>query len=326
MTIRQLVPPLAPPLEPQRSATRLAIFLVVSGYVLASTSDSAVKWVSGDYPVAEVLFFSALFALVPLSIAIVVGGGWTILATRRLPLHLLRASIGLAGYFFGIYALGHMPLADFYAAVFTAPLFMTALSVPITGERVERSCWLAVAIGFAGVVVMARPGSGLAGYGTLAALCGSLCYALGVLLVRRMGGTEKAVSFSFYGVAMMLAGAGAVMAPVFVIPTWPDLSVMALAGVSMGCFQLCAFAAFRRAPTAVLAPFQYLQMIWGVMIGLLVFGEHPGGAVAVGCVLVVGSGLYILYCELHREHYREHYHSPPLPILAGEARVKNGGG
>ncbi len=266
------------------------------GYLAASACDSAIKWASGTYPVAEELVLTALFSLIPMAVATAIGGGVAALATGKLKLHLLRGSLSLLSSLAGYYALGHMKLADFYAVVFTAPLFITAFSAPLTGERVDLPRWLAVLTGFAGVVVMVRPGSGLAGVGTLGALGASLFYALAVLLVRRMGESERAVTFGVYGSLVMIAGSGglALAQPGLTLPALADLTAFAFAGLAMGCAMLGLFSAFRRTPAAVLAPFQYSQMIWGTLIGFTVFGEQPDAAVIAGGALVVGSGLYIL--------------------------------
>lgn len=247
------------------------IAFAILGYLAASGCDSAIKWASGTYPVAEELAVAALFSLAPMAVAVVASGGLAALVTAKLKLHLLRGSLSLLSSLCGYYALGHMPLADFYAVVFTAPLFITALSAPLAGERVDGGRWLAVLTGFAGVVVM----------------------------VRRMGESEKAVAFGVYGSLVMIAGAGAVALarPDATLPALTDLPALAFAGIAMGCAMLGLFSAFRRTPVAVLAPFQYSQMIWGALIGLAVFGERPDAAVLAGGVLVVGAGLYVLRRE-----------------------------
>ena len=275
------------------------IFSVILGYVAASCCDSAIKWASGTYPVAEELALAALFSLLPMTVALVLSGGFAALATRKLKFHILRGTLSLGSSFCGYFALGHMPLADFYAMIFTAPLIITALSAPMTGERVETARWLAVVTGFVGVIVMVRPGSGLAGVGTLGALAAALFYALAVLLVRRMGSSERAVAFGFYGTLVMISGAGAIAfaRPDAMLPALSDLPPFAFAGIAMGCAMLGLFSAFRRTPAAVLAPFQYSQMIWGTLIGFAVFNERPDAAVLAGSILVIGAGLFILHRE-----------------------------
>lgn len=283
----------------RRTAAGAGITLVVSGYALFSASDTAVKWVSGTVPLAEIMVLTALFALAPVLTVALVTGGRAALATRRPGVHALRGLLSVSGTYGGYYALGHMPLADFYAGVFTAPLFITALSAPLLGERVDLPRWLAVVAGFSGVLIMARPGAGLIGPGALGALACAFFYALSVLLIRHTGGTERAVTFCVYGYAATLAVSAIALAATgsAVVPSWVDLRTLALAGGFSGCAMLCVVQAFRRVPPAVLAPFHYTQMIWGVLIGLFVFGEWPESVLATGGALVIGSGLFILYRE-----------------------------
>ncbi len=272
------------------------IGFVLLGYLSASACDTAIKWASGSYPVAEELAVSALFSLVPLTVAAACVGGFSVLATRKLKLHLVRGSLSFLSSLAAYYALGHMKLADFYAMVFTAPLFITALSAPLTGERVDLRRWMAVLTGFAGVVVMVRPGSDLAGVGTLGALGAALFYALAVLLVRRMGESEQAVTCGIYGSLVMIVGSSALALsqPGLTLPTLTDLPAFAFAGIAMGCAMLGLFSGFRRTPAAILAPFQYSQMIWGTLVGFVVFGERPDTSVMAGGLLIISSGLYVL--------------------------------
>lgn len=284
-----------------RPAIGPAIFLIVLGYALLSAGDTVVKWVSGAIPLPEIIFFNAIFGLVPvLGMAARAQGGLRSLATRRMHLHLLRGAFSVGGYFFGYYALGHMHLADFYAVAFTAPLFVTTLSAPVLGERVDGARWAAVVIGFAGVVIMVRPGGGVEGealLGAAAILVGALLFAFQLLLARRMGGTETASAVCFYSFVITASATAVPMVADFIPPDRVAWECFTLCGLFNGFGLLCIVAAFRRAPAAVLAPFHYTQMIWGVLVGLLLFGEWPGPALAAGGSLVVGSGLFILFRE-----------------------------
>lgn len=278
-------------------ASLSGIAFCVSGYLLATATDTVIKWLSPTYPLAQIIFFNGLFGLMTVLGVAVATGGTGQVRTRRLGLHVLRSAMALAGFFTGYYGLGHMPLADFYALVFTAPLFITALSVPVLGEKVDAARWGAVAVGFLGVSVMASP-SGDAGItGVLAVLAGSLFYSGAVLLVRRAGETEKAATFAFWGNLVAMAGSGVLLPGRFIAPPPADLGLFVLGGIGGSLALLCLFAAFRRTPAAVLAPFQYTQMLWGVLVGWILFGEWPSSSMAFGGVLVMGAGLFILWRE-----------------------------
>ena len=169
--------------------------------------------------------------------------------------------------------------------------------MPILKEQVGWRRWSAVGVGFIGVLVMLRPGAGVIDIGAFAALGGALCYSINMLIARGMRGTEKPVSFAFYSTIISL-GANAVLTTfVWVPPTWPDIGMHAAAGLISGCSVIALLTAFRLAPAAVVAPFQYTQMLWGVLAGYLIWGVVPDVWLGVGAAIVIASGLYILYRE-----------------------------
>ena len=153
--------------------------------------DALIKWLSADYPVHQLVFSNSLFALVPVLLVSLRRGGLARLRTRRLRLHVLRGLLGAAGGLLAFYAYSQLPLADAYAIIFTTPLMITALSLPVLGEPVGWRRWSAVAVGFAGVLIMLRPGVAPIGIGALAALGGACLSALSILLVRKLGTTES---------------------------------------------------------------------------------------------------------------------------------------
>jgi len=272
--------------------------LAVTAFACFSLMDVVIKMLAGRYAVPQVIFFQALFSLVPiLGYAALTGGVLNNIRTRRPRMHLLRAVLGVVGSFCAVYAYSRMPIADAYALGFSAPLFITALSVPILKEVVGWRRWTAVAVGFAGVLVMLRPGAGIVDVGAFAALGGALCYSINMLLSRMMRGTERAVSFAFYGTCASLTVTATLLPAVWITPAWGDLGMAAVAGGLGGSAVIMLLNAFRAAPAAVVAPFQYTQMVWGITYGYLFFGDRPDGWLLLGAAIVIGSGLYILYRE-----------------------------
>lgn len=298
----------------------LGIGLAALSFALFSVMDTAAKWLSGRYPLFEVSFLSAAFALPTI---LVLGGRRRMvgaLRTRRRRLHLLRALLGASGGYCAFYAYSTMPLADAYAIAFAAPLFITALSGPLLGERVGRAGWGAVAAGFLGVLVMMRPGTGMLCPGAFAALAGALLYALSMTLVRRMGSSEHSTSFALFGCLISLAISGLVMLPDFVVPGTADLGLSALSGIVGGTAAICMMIGFSRTPAAVVAPFQYTQLLWGALAGYVLWGHTPDLWLGIGASLVIASGLSIL-C---RETLRPAAAAPVLPrqrAVRGAAKV-----
>lgn len=278
--------------------TASGIMLAIGAFAFFSVMDVLVKLLSARYSVPQIIFFNCVFSMMPiLAYAAMTGGIYNNVRTTRMRMHLMRSCIGVVGGMSGFYAYSRMPIADAYALAFAAPLFITALSVPILKEQVGWRRWTAVGVGFAGVLVMLRPGAGVVDIGAFAALGGAFCYSVNMLIARRMRGTEKPVSFAFYSTLTSLVVSAGILPLVWVAPTAGDIGLHAAAGLIAGGSVIALLTAFRQAPAAVVAPFQYSQMIWGVLSGYLIWGFVPDVWLGVGAAIVIGSGLYILYRE-----------------------------
>lgn len=276
----------------------LGIALAFAAFALYSCMDVTIKLLTKTYSVPQVIALNSLFALGPiLAYATIFGGLYNNLRTRRPLYHAIRAGCGLFSSFFGFWAYSRMPIADAYALAFTAPLFITALAVPILKEPVGWRRWTAVGVGFMGVLIMLRPGSGLINIGSLAVLGGAFFYSIGMLITRFARNTESSVSFAFYSTLTSGLVFGSMTPWLGRMPTLPDLGLSALGGTLCGVAFVCLLTAFRKVPAAVAAPFQYTQIIWGVMFGYLVFGDVPDRTLFIGLAIVISSGLYILYRE-----------------------------
>lgn len=252
-------------------------------------------------PTFEIIFFRNLFAFIPIAGFIVATRGSAVLRTSRPLGHLTRASIGVAGMFCGFAALGLLPLSEFTALTFAAPLFITALSGPALGEKVGPHRWAAVALGFLGVLIMVRPDPHqIVNVGALLALGQALGTAGAMLAIRQLGTTEPGPTIVFY---FTLAATlfGALGLPfVWVTPSRELLVILVLTGLTGGVGQLLLTQAFRIAPAAVIAPFDYTTLIWTGLIGHLIWNETPRWNAAIGAVVVAASGLYILWRETRR--------------------------
>jgi drug/metabolite transporter (DMT)-like permease len=278
-------------------AATAGIGLGALAFGLFSLMDATVKWLSASYPVPQILVCNALFALLPVAIMAARRGGVPQLRTRRLGLHLLRGLLGTTAGFLAFYAFSRLPLADAYAIIFATPLLITALSVPILGEAVGWRRWSAVLVGFIGVLIMLRPGVAPIGAGNLAALGAACASACAVLLVRKLSITETTASIAFYSNVTAVLVTGALFAPSFVLPGPSDLALMATSGLIGGTALLVLIAAYRRSPAALVAPFQYSQMLWAIVLGGLIWGDLPEPVTLLGASIVAASGLFILYRE-----------------------------
>jgi len=285
------------PAHAERQGHLTGIVLITVAFALFSVTDALMKHVARTYPLFEAFFFNALFALVPIVGFALMRGGLRTLATRRPLVHLVRSCFGVGAGLGAFYAYTRMPIADVYAILFTSPLIITALSRVFLGERVAAAQWAAILVGFSGVLAMLRPGGGMLDPGALGAMASAFCFAVSGLIVRRYGRSETAASYPFYGNLLSASVLLPLMAPVFVMPDAAGFALMAACGLCAGTALLCLLGAFRIAPAAVVAPFQYTQILWGVLYGALFFGDWPGPALWAGAAVVIGSGLYLLRRE-----------------------------
>lgn len=261
-----------------------------------SCMDALIKWLSASYPTIEIVFFRSSFAFLPLLPAIV-SGGRAALRTRRPLAQAGRAGIGVLAMFGFFYCFRLMPLADVFGIAFSAPIFVTALSVPMLGEKVGVRRWSAVVVGFVGVLVMLRPDAGVFASASWIALAATMLYALGQIFVRDLTRTETTTCIVFYVTLTTTVVSAAAMPFVWVAPGLADAALLASVGMLGGVAQLAFTRAFRLAPAAVISPFDYTGLLYAAVIGYYVWGDVPTATFLVGAAIVMASGLYILYRE-----------------------------
>lgn len=297
------------------------ILLALGGSLVLSVNDMAVKALSGGYPLHQVVLIRAMIGLtVVLALLVWSHGARRVLdgiRTRRPGLHALRVLCVLLSniaYFLGLAAL---PLADGVALFFVAPLLITALSVPLLGERVGPRRWAAVGAGLLGVAVMMRPGEGALDPAALLVLLSALAYALMHILTRRMAPTEGALGMSFWTQAGFITVACVMGLTVgdgrfghtgnasidFLLRawTWPPLAdwpVFLLTGIAVSVGGIMISQAYRICEAGLVAPFEYSAMPMAVLWGVVIFGTWPDTVVWSGIALIAGAGLYTLWREM----------------------------
>lgn len=287
-----------PPALPAVLSTGRSIALLVSSIVLFSVMTVLVKWLGLIYGVLIVFFSRAFFALIPVLPLMMRHGLVNALRSERPGAHAFRCLVGVVGMALNFYALTVLPLADVVAIGFTVPMFSTALSIPLLGEVVRLRRWSAVVVGFIGVLLIVRPGFGGSALLSLFPLAAALCNALALIWVRRLTRTERSETIVFYFMASSAAISGVLLPFAWRTPTALDLALLVLMGLLGGIAQVMHTSAFRSAPVALLAPFEYTAMLWAVIAGYLVWGETPTAWTGAGAALIVASGLYILHREI----------------------------
>lgn len=274
------------------------IALLVLSVGLFSIMDGAVKWLGASYSTFQIVFFRSLFAFLPLGFVVWrIGGLRQALLVRDGRGQALRCLFGLASMLLFFYSYAEMRLADAIAIGFAAPIFVTALSMPLLGEPVGWRRWAACLVGFAGVLVMLKPGAGTFEPVALAALGATLFYALAILWVRKLSKTESNASIIVYFTVTTTLVSAAALPFVWITPSLPDLALLVAVGIVGGVAQIVMTQAFRLAEVSILMPFDYTAMVWAVGLGWLIWDEIPGLNIWAGFALVLASGLYIVHRE-----------------------------
>lgn len=286
-------------LRPSHPAKGIAC--MVAGGALLTLNDALLKWLVGAYPVGELLFLRNLFVLAAIGAAAWRTGGLYALRVRNVPGQLLRAAMLVTSAFCFVTGLRYLPLADAVVISFCGPLFITALAPPLLAETVGWRRWAAVIVGFAGVVFIFRPAGDAIQWAVLWPLTASLAGALRDIFTRRLCATETSLSILLVStVAVTLAGLAT--APFGWVPVTPkDLGLLALAGILLFGAHYLLIEALRLAEAALVAPFKYSNVVWGVLFGFLMWGHVPDSATVAGTLVIVGSGLYILHRESRRK-------------------------
>lgn len=259
----------------------------------------ALKWTSADHVnAAEMLFYRSAFGL-PLVIAwMAMGPGFSAIYTQRPMAHLIRSTVGITNVVLVFSALILLPLADATAVGFSSPIFATVLSAVILSEKVTRARWIAVGIGFVGVIVVLRPGGdSLPMLGLVCAVAAAFGTGCVAIAVRQLGGTEQPATIVFWFFVCSCIVGGLAM-PFFGQAHKPStFALLALAGMLGATAQVLMTTSLRLAPVSVLMPFEYTQIIWTSLFGFLIWSYVPTLNTFIGAALISGGGLYIALQE-----------------------------
>lgn len=291
-----------------------SIYYLIAGVLVFSIQDVIIKWISGKYPVHEIVLIRSSIAIFPTLLIAHLEGGLHLLKTRRLAGHILRSLLLFGSYTCFYLSMSALPLAETVSIFFSAPIFITVLSVGFLGEKVEVSAWIAVIAGFLGVILMLKPGSRIVDPAALLAVLTALLYAISSILTRRLGKTESGVSLAFYPIIMYFV-CSVVLAIIlnhievsrsshpslaFLFREWrfpasEDLLFFLSIGIiaSAGFYSLSQ--AYRLAQPAMIAPFEYVAVPLSVFWGYLFWGDILGFQSMIGMMLIIGGGLYIFW-------------------------------
>lgn len=310
--------PRRPVVETRANQNGRAGLLALVAFGLFASHDAIIKNLGGSYSPFQVVFFSVLFTF-PLSTFYLMGDRTSDTLLPRNPLWiLLRTVAAMFSAVCAFFAFSLLPLAQVYAILFATPLIITLLAIPLLGETVRLHRWFAIVVGLIGVFVTLRPGSMQLELGHAAALAAAFLGSLSAIVMRRVGGGERALVLIIYPLAANFVVMGCLLPFVYVPVPFEDLAKSAGAAALSFAGMLFTIAAYRIGSASVVAPMQYSQIIWATLYGALFFGEALDSYTAFGACIVIASGLYIVLRE------RSPGTSDFKPVLRTQPRTEAG--
>jgi drug/metabolite transporter (DMT)-like permease len=291
------------------------ILFLMGGVFIFSTQDVLIKYLSNGYPLFEIMFIRSITAIVPGLILVHFDSGLPSLKTKLAGAHFIRSTLLFLSYTFYYLGLAALPLADAVALFYTAPFFVTILSIIILKDKVGISQWVALMTGFTGVLIMLHPGDGFGIIDKAAILpvLAALSYACAVLVTRRIAPSESASVMGFNlvvysilvsgGLGLLLGNGLEIVNPnlvldfitrAWIFPPAKDLGIMMGIGVFVSIGFYCLTQAYRVAKPSTIAPFEYTGMVPAVIWGFFFWNEIPSSTTLMGILFIVVSGIYLV--------------------------------
>ena len=283
---------------------QLGFFYMFLSVCTFSVMDLLVKW-SSDYPTGEVLFFRGFFGLLPTYFLIPRDKLKTFYTTKRSKEHLFRCFMGLMALIAIVVALRELPLAVVVSLSYAAPLFITVLSIFLLSEKVGVFRWLAVLIGFIGVIIIAEPGFKGMNYLYFLPLIFCIGMAFVTIMIRKLSTTEPIWLISiFFTITISIAGLATIPMG-WKMPNFQDFILLALIGVTGGSANLFLTQSYKLSEVSLVAPLKYMALIFAIVFGYLIWNEIPTIKTLIGASLVILASLIIFK--------REIYHKQKIP-------------
>ncbi len=274
-----------------------ALWMLLAGLMFAFM-DAGMKWIATSYSPFQVAALRSLAALPPVLLWILLRGRTGTLLHVHWPLHLLRGVLGLGVMAGFVYGVAHMPLSTAYAIVFVAPLMVTALAVPLLGEKVGPRRWAAIVVGLLGVLVVLRPGvAGVATGPGLVLVLAALCYAVAAITVRKLAQRDSPEAMVFWFLVLLSVFAGTIAAFDWQPVQRAHLWIVASIGLTGALGQIALTHAFRLGEASQIAPLEYAGLVWVVLLDLAIWQVLPDGMTWVGAAIIIASGLYLIRRE-----------------------------
>jgi drug/metabolite transporter (DMT)-like permease len=271
--------------------------LMALGILLLTANDATSKYLVQSHPIGQVVGLrqaSTLLVLIPYMIFF---SRWSLLRVVDLRGQLMRGTLFIIGSMLIVWSLGELPLATAITMLYISPIFMVILSVPLLGERISRHRWVAVIGGFAGVLIIMRPGGAGFQWALMLPLLAAMVNALRDVLTRKLARTETSISILFWSNIILMTG-GFMTLPMGWAPVSAhDAFWFVAAGIFNGTAHFCIIDALRTGEASALAPIRYTALLWAALLGFVVWGDVPELWLLAGAAVIVGSSLYMIRAE-----------------------------
>lgn len=278
----------------------LALSFLLFGEFCGLTLDLFAKHLLETYPLSQFIFIRSVFALIIFSFIAPWYGGFESIKTKQWQWHLLRAVLSIIAMYGFFYGITKMPLVNTLTLVFIAPLIVTALSPTLLKEKVGWRRWIAVILGFIGVLIILRPGNGTFSLASLSVVASAFAYALLAITARKLASTESTIAMSVYVLVGPLIASLFFLSNNYNPPTKSAWIIFFLAGVASVGVWLGYISAYKKSSPLVLAPFEYVALIGAAIAGYLIWDEIPDRYVVLGAFIIICSGIFVAYREMDK--------------------------
>lgn len=278
--------------------TLKGILLSAAGFSLFAVGDAVFKYLTSYYTSFQLVFFSSVFVLLTLLILSPnLGGIRATLKTTYLKFHLLKGLLFSVQMVLFLYGIAHMSLPKVYSLIFIAPFITALLSIPLLKEKISWQNWLAILLGFSGVLVILRPGLIPIDVASLAVMGSALLFSIANIITRYIGDGETMLAWGLYPELVIFFVSFFMVLNDFTVPTLPHIGLFAFIGFLSALGLISIALSFAKAPAAIVAPFHYVQMIWGILLGYVIFHETLDLWTGTGASIIILSGIWMVRNE-----------------------------
>jgi drug/metabolite transporter (DMT)-like permease len=300
-----------------RSSASKGVIVMIAGTALLIGNDAASKYLTEAFPVGQVICLrqaAALLAMVPYILWVAGGASLRVHAWGR---QIARGSMLAISSALMVTGLSLLPLATVTAITFVGPIFVALMSVPMLGERVNAARWIAIALGFAGVLIAVRPTSAAFEWALLIPLATALASSARDVMTRQLSRTDTNISILFVSTGMVMLAGLATIPFGWNEVSWSAAGWFLVAGALHAGANFLMIEAFRLGPAAMIAPFRYTSLLWALIIGFAVWGDAPDPWIVAGGVVIVAAGVLMLRSEAPAGQGRG-----PVPVLDAAVRKR----